>query len=273
VNNAPEAGTLSANNSTTNTPSAPNLGETSPATLGASLPAATVTVASFPTSTQIPPTSTPTAAATAPPTPTSTSSPAPTETSLPEGWIFSGVRLYPDQYEDGLLLYGNALNHTNTAQELISITGTFYNGQDQVTAGAEQTYAFWPGYVVPPGGSMPFEMTVDGIREAAKFDLAAEAEPSSNIPRQDFNVFALNQWQADDLYCLEGQLQNPGAKLEDYLLIAAILYDSQDQVVNFGNYEEFAHDDLVGDESSTFEICVDPPNQDVTRYEVVTWGR
>lgn len=248
---------VSVNNSAANTPSAPSPAETPPATLAASLPTASATV--------VPPT------ATALSTPTST--PTPTETPLPEGWFFRGVRLYPNEDEDGLLLYGNAFNHTSTAQELISISGIFYNVQDQVIAGADQTFAYWPGYVIPPGGSMPFEMIVDSIREAARFDLTAEASPSSNLPRQDFNVAELKQWQEDDSYCLQGQLRNPGGELEDYLIIAAILYDSQDQVVNFGNYELFTCHDLVGDESSTFKICVDPPNQEVARYEVVAWGR
>ncbi len=196
-----------------------------------------------------------------------------TQTPLPEDWAFSGVRLYPDEYDDGLLLYGQVTNNTGAAQELFEITGTFFDAQGQVIAEPDSSYAYWPGYVLPAGGRMPFELVVDGIDSAAKFDLQVEAEPSGETARQDFTFSDINQWTEDDVYCLEGNLRNPGSELEEYLIIAAVLYNSQDEVVNFGDYEEFGRAGLVGDETSTFEICVSPPNQGVARYELLAWGQ
>jgi uncharacterized protein YgiM (DUF1202 family) len=186
------------------------------------------------------------------------------------GWAFAGVRVYTDQDQGGLLLHGKAVNNTGAAQELLSINGIFYDGQGQVIADHDDSYAYWPGYVVPPGGSVPFELLVDGIGEPANFDLSVEAQPSDQTPRQDFNVSNVNQQTEDDVYCLAGELRNPGSDLEDYLIIAAVLYDAQDNVLNFGDYEEFGS---IEDSASNFEICIDRPNQDIARYEVVAWGR
>jgi hypothetical protein len=187
------------------------------------------------------------------------------------GWAFAGVRVYTDQDQGGLLLHGKAINNTDSPQELLAINGIFYDGQGQVIADEDDSYAYWPGYVVPPGGSVPFELLVDGIGEAAKFDLSVEAEPSDETPRQDFNVSNVNQQTEDDIYCLAGELRNPGSELDDYLIIAAVLYDNQDNVLNFGDYEEFGT--IGGGDASNFEICVDRPSQDIARYEVVAWGR
>jgi hypothetical protein len=171
------------------------------------------------------------------------------------------------------VLYGNVVNNTGAAQELMTIVGTFFNDQGQVIADADRTYAYWPGYVIPPGGRVPFEMLVDGIKGAANFELDVEATPSEETPRQDFEVADLNQWNEDDVYCLKGKVRNPAGALEDYLIIAAVLYDAQDNIVNFGDYEEFGLITASAGDTSEFEICVEPPNQDVARYEVQAWGR
>jgi hypothetical protein len=197
--------------------------------------------------------------------------PTATPLSTSPGWAFAGVRVYTDQDQGGLLMHGKAINNTGAAQELLAINGIFYDGQGQVIADKNDSYAYWPGYVIPPGGSVPFELRADGIREAAKYDLSVEALSSDETPRQDFNVSNVNQQTEDDSYCLQGEFSNPGSELQDYLIIAAVLYDGQDNVLNFGDYEEFGT--IGGGDASNFEICIDRPNQDIARYEVVAWGR
>ena len=230
-----------------------------------------------PTPTLSPPTETPTPLPTETPTPLPTETPAPlptaTETPLPQGWVFYGVQSYADQYSDGLLLYGDVFNNTGVAQELLAIEGDFFDGQGVIIANSDSSYAYWPGYVVPAGGSMPFEMVVEGIQSVADFSLRVESEPSDDIPRQDFEFSGVNQLFEDNLYCLQGALRNPGDKFNDYLLIAATLYDGQDNVISFSDYQEFGLAEVRGDQTSTFEICADLVNQDVTRYELQAWGR
>ena len=236
-----------------------------------------------------PPTATPTSAPAAPPTqipapttgapiaqlpltpvPTGSSAAQPiaTPVSGSSDWDFTGVRLYPNQYEDSLVLYGNVVNNTGSLQELLSITGTFYDAQGQVVAGPDSTHAYWPGYVVPAGSSLPFELFVNGTHSIARFDLIAEAEPSSENPRQDFEFAEVGQGNDQGAYCLKGELRVRGDKPEDYLIIAAVLYDGQGNVVNFGDYSEFG----VDDDEVDFEICINPPNQEVARYELRAWG-
>jgi len=183
------------------------------------------------------------------------------------------VRVYPDQYQDGLLLYGNLINNTGSTQELGSITGTFYDGQGQVIADEDKTYSYWPAYTVPPGGDVPFELAVDEIDSAADFKLKAEAQPSDDTPRQDFEFSDVEQKNKEAAYCVQGKVQNSGGALEDYLVIAVVLYDDQNNVINFGDYSEFGTGTGEDDENVKFEICVDPLNQAVARYELRAWGR
>ena len=216
------------------------------------------------------PTDAPTAQLQETPTPAldSTVEPTVTPASASPGWAFAGVRLYPAQHESGLVLYGNIINNTGSPQELISITGTFQDAQGQTIAGPDETHAYWPGYVVLPGGSVPFELFVSDIDNPANFNLSAEAEHSSELPRQDFEFADVDQKNEQEAYCLEGELKIRGDEPEDYLVIAAVLYDSQDNVVNFGDYSEFG----VDDDEVDFEICINPPNQEVARYELRAWG-
>jgi hypothetical protein len=249
-----------------------------PATTPISAPTVASTAGETPTQTPVAipapiPADTPLAGPT-PPIPTSTPAIAPTMTPIPQtsGWSFSNVRVYADQEGDSLQLYGNFINNTGTSQELLYITGTFYDAQGQAIADEESTYDYWSVPVIPPGGRAPFELTVGGIQSAANFDLRVEAEPSSENPRQDFEFSDLYEDPGEDFYCVGGTIRNPGDRLQDYLLIVVVLYDNQDHVIYFSDYyadPEYA----TGDEPQDFEVCVDPLSQEVARYELQAWGQ
>jgi hypothetical protein len=215
------------------------------------------------------------ALATETPTPPSgpTDTPPPTLTPAPSPWSFIGVQALPDPYGGGLLMHGNVINNTESAQELKAITSVFLDTQNQVIAATDSGDAYWPGYVVPVGGSMPFEMAVADIDSANNFDLNVEAESSDQIPRQDFEFSDLNQAIDEALYCVTGKLQNRGGTLQDYLVIAVIVYDSQNNVISFVYYEEFAPDWVIGDERLEFELCADLLGASAARHELQAWGR
>lgn len=226
------------------------------------LPAATATETAAPT---------PTPTATETPLPTET--PTPTLTPTPQTWTFNGVRTYPNPYGDGLLLHGSLLNNTGEAQELRSVAGTFYDDQGQVIAGPDSGDSYWPGYVVSPGESMPFALTVDSISNPAGFDLSAVAEPSGEAPRQDFKYSNLEQWTDANDYCVSGELENPGGKLQDYLVVALILYDGQENIINFSYYEELDPGWIEDGDELDFELCAELLDQAVARHVVQAWGR
>jgi hypothetical protein len=117
---------------------------------------------------------------------------------------------------------------------------------------------------------MPFELTVVGIQSAANFILSVEAEPSSKPFHQDFTFSDLSQWVEEDIYCVEGTLHNQGSELQDHMVIVAVLYDDQNNVINFGDYSE-SH--LESGQSLSFAVCAGPPNHDVARYELRAWGQ
>jgi hypothetical protein len=206
--------------------------------------------------------------------PPATDTPAPTPTATPgtTGWSFANVRLSNDQDEGHLLLFGDMVNDTGASQLIGFLTGTFYDGQGQVIASEDNTFDYWPIELVPPDGRIPFELAVGGIQGAANFDLRVQSETSNQVPRQDFNFAEVNQWQDGDSYCLEGALQNPGGELQQYIAVVAILYDSQNNVINFSDTFESDPQGISGDQTLGFEVCVEPPNQNVARYELRAWG-
>jgi hypothetical protein len=219
-----------------------------------------------------PPTSPPAIAPTTASAPNPSFAPTPTVTPIPEtpGWAFAKIRTYNDEYEGGLILYGELVNDTGAPQEIAYITGAFYDPQGQIIADSDSTTEYWPLEIVPPGGRTPFELAVNGIQAAANFKLWANSTTASQTPRHDFNFEGVEAQQADEDYCLTGQLQNPGGELDDFLVIAAVLYDGQGNVVNFGETYESA---LEGGETLDFEICIEPPNQNAARHELYAWGQ
>jgi hypothetical protein len=239
-----------------------------PVTL-ASVPTASPTGVILPT---LPP-SAPTATATPGPTATPASTATPTVAPTPStGWSFASVRVYPGQ-ADGMLLYGDVINDTGAPQELEAVTGAFYDEQGQLIADEGNTYDYWPINVIPPGGRVPFELTVFDIQNAANFNLMVEAAPSDENTRQDFEFLNVNQRNEDGDYCLGGELRNAGDGLEEYLVIVAILYDGQGNVINFDFYDEYDPENVQGDETSAFDICVSTLDQGVASHELRAWGR
>ena len=177
-----------------------------------------------------------------------------------------------DPDSGGLLVYGEVANNTGSAQELAAIAGKFYDAQGNVIADENNTTDYWPVAVIPNGGRVPFELFAPGIQAAARLELAAEAQPTTTTTRQDFEFSALSQSNEDDLYCVAGKLRNPGDAVQAHLTVVVILWDSQNNMLNWGNYDVRFPGDVVGDLTTDFKICVSPPNQGVARYELRAWG-
>jgi hypothetical protein len=250
----------------------------------AALPSSTPTAAVMPTS--VPPSPTvaeiltppPTETPSLPPTPTPTQTPAlPTATATPAfesaGWSFASVQNYPDEYGEGVILYGDVINNTGATQELTAITGTFYDPQGQLVADEGDVFDYWPINIVPAGGRVPFELAVYDVQSVANFNLDVGAQPSSQSLRQDFEFLELNQWSEVDSFCLAGKVKNTGDQLQSHLVILAILYNAQNNVVNFGDFYAPDVENLMGDQTLTFEVCSDPRFQEVANYDLRAWGQ
>jgi hypothetical protein len=169
-------------------------------------------------------------------------------------------------------MYGTLVNETGAAQEITFITGTFYDAQGQIIADEGSAYGYSPVLVLPAGGRAPFELIVEGIQDPAKFDLRVDAQPSSQVARQDFELSDVYQLDDENGYCIGGTIQNPGAPVQDDLVILAVVFDNQERVISFGeDYPDY--ENLVGDQSQDFEICIDTYGQAVIHYELVAWGQ
>lgn len=185
---------------------------------------------------------------------------------------FANVRTHSDPTGAGLLLYGDVINQSDTAQELNRVTGQFVDPQGQIIANPENISAYWPVELVPAKGRVPFELFAEGIQSVAKFDIKFEAQPSSRIPRQDF-VLTQEYQDKDELgLCVGGILENRGAELEDFLVVVAVLYDAQNQMISFGD-SSIEPSLATPGQANEFEVCADSFNQEVSRFELVSWGK
>jgi hypothetical protein len=169
-------------------------------------------------------------------------------------------------------MVGNLINHTGLAQELQAVTATFFDTQGQPMANTGPAQADWPGFVVLPNGAMPFELTVTGVSAVADYALTVEAQPSSQPPRQDFEFAEVEQKSKGSYYCVNGKFKNPGGGLRQYLALTAVLYDDAGNVVNFDYYSVYYPDGVEADPDLKFELCADPLNKPVARYELQAWG-
>jgi hypothetical protein len=221
-----------------------------------------------------PPTETPTATATVPPTevpPTPTETPLPTATPLPQGWVFSGMRGYPAEALNGMVFYGNLINNTGGPQQLNEINTTLYDGQGQAIP-YEKSIDQWPVRAVPAGGQVPFGVVIPNVQGVADFHFEVQSEPGGDIPREDFEFVDINPSAEGEQYCLNGRLRNPGGQLQAYLMVTAVLYDGEDQVINYNNAFKSAPKQVVGDDTLEVALCVKSRQQEVARYELRAWG-
>ncbi len=235
------------------------------------------------------PASTPTPAPTNTPLPLApTATPRPTESATENdsdddddseseeeniNWSFSGVRANTSQVQNGMLVYGNLINHSATAQKIELVNATFFDAQGNEIGEENYIQAHWPSYVVPPhDASMPFQLLVNGLNGAADFNLSLAASSSSNTPREDFEFSDLKQSIQFNSYCVDGHLRNAGGQLQDYLVITVVLYDKKNNVINFQDEQIYNPAGVMGDQTYHFKTCVAPPHNDVARYDLQAWG-
>lgn len=83
------------------------------------------------------------------------------------------------------------------------------------------------------------------------------------------------QYTEFDDYCLTATVHNTGPELTDYLVIAAVLFDSQDRVINLSAAYEPLLEEVSDGLAHECDSCVDPLGIDLTgaRHELRAWGR
>jgi hypothetical protein len=173
-----------------------------------------------------------------------------------------------------LLLYTELVNETGAAQQVIFASGNFFDDQGQLIADSGTIDSYWPVETVPAGGRMPLELTVNGLTTAASYTLNVQAEPTDFPPRQDFEFLEVNASNSGDVYCITGQLRNPGEPLQEYLILLISLYNSQGNLVTFSHQFEPNFASVIGDQTLPFEVCMGAANlQEVVDHNLQAWGR
>lgn len=208
------------------------------------------------------------------PTPPPGPSPSPEPNPVPggSGWTFIGIQAAYDPDEDGVIMHGDMINNTGSAQAIIYLTGVLVDGQTQVTASVDDAAVYWPLKVVPPGGQVPFELISYDLQNVTDFNLSVISEPSSEPARQDFEFSDLAPSSKSDYYCMRGKLWNSGNPLSDNLLILVVIYDNQDHIINFGSFEESTPENILGEQALPFEVCTNSYKHQVARHELRAVG-
>jgi hypothetical protein len=219
----------------------------------------------------LPPTTTPPTSNPNPkPPPPPSDDPEPTPAEV-EGWSFRNVQTWLES--GNALVVGELVNQTGAAQQEVNISGLFYNADDEIIQNEIETLSYVPVEIIPIGAHIPFELTIESIEPIYRLDLLAMSEPADSPPRQDFQFTGVSQWTDDtNMYCLSGQVKNLGSPLEDSLVIMTIGYNDYGSVVSFGEYSPISPEVITGDQTSTFETCLDPLNQQITRHELRAIG-
>jgi hypothetical protein len=200
------------------------------------------------------------------------SPPTPTQVPDASGWTFNGVTNLAGNSEEGLLLTGELVNGTGAPQQVIDISGVFYDAQGEVAVDSLELVSYVPIDPIPADAHVPFELLVSGNQSIDRFDLRALSEPASDPPRQDFQFSGVEQWLDDASgYCLRGQVDNQGPPVQEYLIVLAIGYDGQGSVVNFGEYYVDTLPDSGG-QGSPFELCLASVGRQISRHDLRAFG-
>ncbi|MFN8458153.1 MAG: FxLYD domain-containing protein [Anaerolineae bacterium] len=187
------------------------------------------------------------------------------------GWSFVGVP--PSVNEGQTVVRGVLINNTGSPQQNVEISAVFYNAQGQELRDQVNMSSHVPIDVIPIGAHVPFELKVNSNQAIARLKLSAQAQPAAETLRQDFRFADINQWMDQDgMYCLGGQIQNTGASLQDYMVILATIYNNQGKLVSFSDDKPSSIEVLNGGKASPFEMCLDPMDQQVARYELTALG-
>ena len=115
-------------------------------------------------------------------------------------------------------------------------------------------------------------MVIPNVQGVADFNFEVQSEPGGDILREDFKFVDIHPSSEGEEYCLNGRLKNPGGQLQAYLMVTAMLYDGQDQVINYNYAFKPAPKQVVGDETLEVALCAKSHQQEVARYQLRAWG-
>jgi hypothetical protein len=174
-----------------------------------------------------------------------------------------------------LLLVGEIVNRTGTAQRVLEISGSFYDLQGQLVAGPLKTVYQIPttAVPVPVEGRMPFEMHVLDIEAAATYVLQVRAQVSTEVARQFDGFVNSTPLSVRGQYCVNSSLTRPEPGLTNYLAITVVLLDADGKAISLGGVYEPDVDDVMSTPTHNFQVCADAYGQPVAGYQLRAWGR
>lgn len=185
------------------------------------------------------------------------------------GWSVVGTQTTFNEGE--AVVMGVLINNTGSPQTAIELTGTFYDAQGKVIQDQIDTSSYVPVEIIPVEAHIPFELDAISPQPVSRVDVQVKSSPATDSPRQDFQITGLKQWtDTDGMYCLSGQVENPGDPVQGYLAVYATLYDNMGHLVSFSDYAP-SIDDPSG-QGADFEMCLDPLGHTITRHEVKALG-
>ncbi len=210
--------------------------------------------------------------------PTATDTPKPLPPApTPEiaGWLFAGIRTHYSDSSQNLSMYGDVINNTGTSQRLAALAANFFDGQGQLitASGNKTTVDYWPGELIPAGERLPFKLTVFNIENVADFELSVEAQPVDQFVHHEFEFFDVTEGNKLGQHCMQGRLRNVGPPVQEVIVVGA-LYNDQDQMLQFGEYERSVSGIDLAAQPLEFEVCFNINNPAlIARRELRAWGQ
>jgi len=246
-----------------------------------------------PTATGTVPLSTPSsspAEGTATPTPTVTGSQpltsTPTPTTSGRAWHLEKVFTYHDVEHQEFYIWGEVVNDTNSHQQITTLTPVVYgrDGNPLTSAEVESPLGYdelRAAVRLPPTKSLAFGFRVylpTDVPFDQDYEILVETEPVEP-GRDDLDITHDEHDGLDwpDYFYVEGNYENPGLDLNEYVALVVTIYVGGDQVVGLGwAYET---DDLhlqTGEQDFAVEVemweIVGELGLDVYSYKVQAFG-
>lgn len=210
------------------------------------------------------------------PTTVTDQDPTPTPRLLPnmasDGFFFSNLYLRRDESRGRSYLLGIVFNNNDETFYIENIYGDFFHALGQPVVDKSLIDSRFPDVNLAAATKMPFEATLDTEKMIQSFSMNIDFEDPGDI--QSIGIDVLNQQMTSNEpeYCVSGSLKNQGAQLNYQLIVALILYNSQNQVLNFADLDVEAYDTIVGDTLGAFSICAETHGAIVARHEIMAWG-
>ncbi len=170
---------------------------------------------------------------------------------------------------DYLHIVGEVANRSDKPQAFVKVTATLY---DEAGTVIETDFTYTAIDIVPPGQTVPFELSTDQYANLADYKVQVQGRPADELPYAGLSVVNQSDYVDDIGYRhIVGEVSNQGQASAEFVQVVASLYDEAGQIVG----TDFTYADLdvlPPGGTSPFELSVGEVVQ-FSSYSLQVQGR